>query len=62
MTLEAKTALDNGWIAIGGEAQAGRGRPQQRYRVTDAGAKAAAIEARRLRALADLALGKTRAL
>ncbi len=57
-----KTALDNGWIAIAGEAQAGRGRPQQRYRVTDAGAKAAAVEARRLRSLADLALGKTQAV
>ena len=57
-----KTALDNGWIAIAGEAQAGLGRPQQRYRVTDAGAKAAAVEARRLRSLADLALGKTQAV
>ena len=59
-----KTALDNGWIAIAGEAQAarGRGRPQQRYRVTDAGAQAAAVEARRLRSLADLALGKTQAV
>ncbi len=57
-----KIGLDNGWIAIAGEAQAGRGRPQQSYRVTDAGVEAAAIEARRLRALADLALGKTRAL
>ena len=57
-----KTGLDNGWIAIAGEAQAGRGRPRQRYRVTDAGAKAAAVEATRLRTLADLVLGETRAL
>ncbi len=57
-----KTALDNGWIAIAGEAQADRGRPQQRYRVTGAGAKAAADEATRLRALVALATGKKGAL
>lgn len=53
-----KNGLDRGWIEIVGEAQGDRGRPKQRYRVTRAGAGAAADEARRLRALAALAAGK----
>ena len=53
-----KSGLDAGWVAIATEERPGqrRGRPQQHYRITASGKKAAAHEALRLRSLSDLAL------
>jgi DNA-binding PadR family transcriptional regulator len=50
-----KEGVDEGWIEVvaGAGGEAGRGRPAQIYRVTDAGRTAARAEAERWRAVSE---------
>lgn len=53
-----REAVERGWVEISEiEDPTGRGRPPRRYRLTDAGMRAAREEGERLRDLAALALG-----
>ena len=54
-----KSGLDEGWLEIAGNDASGPGRPRQIYRLTSFGRRALDREARRLQALASLALGGT---
>ena len=52
-----KNGLDEGWMEIAGNDASGPGRPRQIYHLTTFGRRALDKEARRLQALASLALG-----
>lgn len=52
-----KRASDAGWVeVVPGEAEGGRGRPRQRYRITAAGLDAVRHEAERMAQLAGMVL------
>ncbi len=54
-----KSGIDAGWIDVSGDGQTerGRGRPQQVYDISTEGIEAVTTEAKRLQAVAKLALG-----
>ncbi len=53
-----KSGLDEGWLEIAGNDASGPGRPRQIYHLTGFGQRALEKEARRLQALAAMALDK----
>ena len=53
-----KNGLDAGWMEIAGNDGSGPGRPRQIYHLTPFGHRAVEKEARRLHALASMALGE----